>query len=136
MTHAKLARAKEGGAVRPRVHETKMINPPIVASRYLAGGNVEWQSTEYPGFWIKPLYENQQSGEKTLLMKVDPGAFASTHAHDEFEQFYVLEGSLYDDEREMETGDYCCRAIGTPHTAGSRGGAVVLLIYSRPSIGC
>lgn len=131
MSYADVSRTKESSAVRPRVRDTKMINPPVVASRYLAGGNVEWQPTQYPGFWIKPLYENQRVGEKTLLMKVDPGAFASTHTHDEFEQFYVLDGSLYDDEHEMRTGDYCCRAVGTPHTAGSRDGAMVLLIYSR-----
>jgi hypothetical protein len=63
-----------------------------------------WQPTEVGGFWIKPLYENVERGEKTLLMKGDAGAFASLHAHAEFEQIYVLEGSLYDDEKVLKVG--------------------------------
>jgi quercetin dioxygenase-like cupin family protein len=131
MTGAKYPRSDKRSAVRPQVRETQAIKPPVAASRYLAAGKAEWQPTEYPGFWIKPLYEDIQAGEKTLLMKVDPGAFASRHSHDEFEQFYVLKGSLFDDVHELRAGDYCCRTIGTPHTAGSHDGAIVLLIYTR-----
>jgi quercetin dioxygenase-like cupin family protein len=99
---------------------------------------VAWQPSDIERFWIKPLYEDSAKGEKTLLMKVDPGAFAPLHAHDEFEQFYVLEGSLYDQEKVMKAGDYVCRAAGAMHTAGSEEGAVVLLIYTKaaPSTGC
>ena len=133
---AKPRLGKHGNVPAP-VQDTRTIKPPVAASRYLAAGNVAWQATEYAGFWIKPLYENVAAGERTLLMKVDPGAFADSHTHDEFEQFYVLQGSLFDDEHELRAGDYCCRAIGTPHTAGSRDGAIVLLVYtqSQPSGG-
>jgi quercetin dioxygenase-like cupin family protein len=71
-----------------------------------------------------------ERGEKTLLMKGDAGAFAPLHAHAEFEQIYVLEGSLYDDEKVLKAGDYCCRAAGAPHSAGTRDGVLVLLIYT------
>lgn len=119
------------GKMPAPVRDTSTINPPVTASRYLAAGNVEWQASEYAGFWTKPLYENVEAGERTLLMKVDPGAFAGSHSHGEFEQFYVLEGSLFDDEHELRAGDYCCRAAGTAHTVGSRDGAIVLLVYTR-----
>jgi anti-sigma factor ChrR (cupin superfamily) len=115
---------------QPRVRQKDAVIPPVVASQYLASAATEWQSTSAPGFWIKPLYENAEMGERTLLMKVDPGAFAGSHAHEDFEQFYVLEGSLYDDEHELHAGDYCCRAPGTFHSAGSHDGCVVLLIYT------
>ena len=119
------------GRMPPRVADKAMIRPPVAASRYLAAVGLEWQATEDAGFWIKPLYESAETGERTLLMKVDSGAEVGRHAHEEFEQFYVLEGSLYDEAHELRAGDYCCRAAGTPHTAGSREGAVVLLIYSK-----
>lgn len=64
-------------------------------------------------------------------MKVDPGAFAPRHAHEEFEQFFVLEGSLFDEEQMMRTSDYVCRAPGAMHTAGSDEGAIVLLVYTQ-----
>jgi quercetin dioxygenase-like cupin family protein len=121
----------EGGNVPRQVRETRTIHPPVAASLYLSARGMDWQATEDAGFWIKPLYQNPEAGERTLLMKVDPGALAGRHAHDEFEQFYVLEGSLYDEERELRAGDYCCRAVGAPHIAGSRDGAIVLLVYTK-----
>lgn len=114
-----------------KVSQPRPIAPPIGGSAYLDAAQMAWQPTDIERFWMKPLYEDSAKGEKTLLMKVDPGAFAPLHAHDEFEQFYVLEGSLYDQERVMKAGDYVCRAAGAMHTAGSEEGAVVLLIYTK-----
>jgi anti-sigma factor ChrR (cupin superfamily) len=116
---------------RERAETGDPVRAPVTGSRYLQSALAEWQATDSPGFWIKPLYENAARGEQTLLMKVDPGAFAPLHAHDEFEQVYVLEGSFYDEEKRLEAGDYCCRAAGAMHTAGSDGGAIVLLVYTR-----
>ena len=115
---------------QPSSPQANPITPPIAGSRYLESARMAWRETEDRGFWIKPLYENPAVGEKTWLMKVDPGAFAPRHSHGEFEQFYVLEGSLYDEQRLLRAGDYCCRAAGTPHVAGSHEGALVLLVYS------
>jgi quercetin dioxygenase-like cupin family protein len=109
----------------------RVIIPPVLGSICCDTTQIDWQPTEEKGFWIKPLYENVQQGEKTLLMKVDPGARAPLHAHEQFEQFYVLEGSLYDENFALRAGDYCCRAANTLHTAGSHDGALVLLIYTK-----
>lgn len=100
-------------------------------SRFIDSEKIAWQQTETEKFWIKPLYEDAGRGERTLLMKVDPGAFAPLHAHDEFEQFYILEGSLLDGERVLKSGDYVCRAPGALHSVSSSEGAVLLLIYTN-----
>lgn len=89
-----------------------------------------WQPTGVDGFWIKPLFEDKESGQRTWLMKVDPGASAPMHAHDELEQIFVLEGSFYDQTATYRAGDYAIRAPATAHTAGSEDGATVLLVYS------
>jgi anti-sigma factor ChrR (cupin superfamily) len=107
------------------------IEPPISSSRYLRAPAAEWQNSDTKGFLIKPLYEDPARGEKTWLMKIEPGAFAPSHAHEEFEQFYVLEGSLYDEQGTMEAGDFVCRPPGVEHIAGSEHGALVLLVYTR-----
>ena len=81
---------------------------------------------------MKPLFEDAERGEKTLLMKVDPGAWSPMHTHPgELEQIYVLEGSFYDQDATMGPGDYCCRAPDAGHEAGSKDGAIVLLVYTR-----
>ena len=112
------------------------VSAPVVGSQYFSSTSSEWQPTELKGFWMKPLFENRELGEKTMLMKVDAGAFAPSHNHDgEFEQIYVIEGSFYDQNGTMKAGDYCCRAPDAPHTSGSVDGAVVMLIYTKRESG-
>ena len=108
------------------------IVAPVVGSMRYASVSAEWQPTDSDGFWVKPLFEDAERGEKTLLMKIDPGARSPMHAHPgEFEQIYVLEGSFYDQDATMRPGDYCCRAPDALHEAGSEDGAIVLLVYTR-----
>lgn len=89
-----------------------------------------WQETGTEGFLIKPLHEDDASGQRTWLMKVAPGAEAPPHAHDEAEQIYVIEGSFYDDENTYGPGDFAIRAPGVVHRGGSKDGAIILLVYS------
>jgi len=89
-----------------------------------------WQDCGADGFLVKALMEDIASGLRTWLMKVEPGARADLHAHDEIEQIYVLEGSFYDQHKTYQAGEYIVRAPGAMHTAGSDSGAVVLLFYS------
>jgi anti-sigma factor ChrR (cupin superfamily) len=108
------------------------IRAPVTGSLRFSSPGVEWEATEVEGFWLKSLYEDPSRGEKTMLMKVDAGAFAPSHTHaGEFEQIYVLEGSFYDQHATMKAGDYCCRAPDAAHTAGSDEGAIVMLVYTR-----
>jgi anti-sigma factor ChrR (cupin superfamily) len=93
----------------------------------------EWQECGADGFLLKALMEDPDAGLKTWLMKVEPGAFAASHAHAEVEQIYVLEGSFYDQRKTYHAGEYIVRAPGAMHTAGSDTGALVLLFYSPAS---
>lgn len=108
------------------------ISAPVEGSMRFSATGIEWQRTDVDGFWVKPLYEDTARGEKTMLMKVDPGAFVPIHAHTgELEQIYVIEGSFYDQHATLKAGDYCCRAPDAPHLAGSKDGAILMLIYTR-----
>ncbi len=108
------------------------IAGPVVGSVRYTSSSADWQATDLQGFWIKPLFEDAERGEKTLLMKVDPGAYAPMHTHPgEFEQVYVLEGAFYDQDATLGPCNYCCRAPGAPHETGSLNGAIVLLVYTR-----
>ena len=108
------------------------IKAPTEGSRHYSSRPTEWQATASPGFWIKPLYEDRARGERTMLMKVDAGAFAPLHNHiGEFEQVYVIEGTFYDQHGTMEPGDYCCRTPDARHSSGSEDGAVIMIVYTR-----
>ena len=103
---------------------------PSLGTLVKSSSQENWETSGTDGFWIKPLFEDQESGQRTWLMKVDSGAESPMHAHSEVEQIFVIEGSFFDQDRTYQTGDFAIRAPGTMHTAGSEDGALVLLIYT------
>ncbi len=105
------------------------LTRPSAGSHLLAPATMEWQPTDTPGFWLKPLLADDASGGTTSLMLIDPGAFAESHFHDQLEEILVLDGPFDDEENSYGPGDYCVRAPGAAHTAGSVDGCTVLLIY-------
>jgi len=104
---------------------------PQAGTRYLDPSSLAW-ATDGDKFWTKLLHEDVARGQRTLLMKMDAGASFPMHAHEAWEQIYVLSGSFFDQDRVLRAGDYACRAPGAMHTAGSVDGAVMLVIYSPP----
>jgi anti-sigma factor ChrR (cupin superfamily) len=105
------------------------IDRQAEGSLRLDPGSAEWQETDAAGFAVKPLFADARSGESTQLMRIAPGAWFPAHAHTQLEEIFVLEGDFYDDAQSYGPGQYCQRAIGAQHTAGSHGGCTVLLIY-------
>lgn len=110
---------------------------PGEGSHCLRPAAMVWQETDSPGFWIKALLDEAGAANgsgvathgMTQLMRVDPGAFADFHDHSQLEEIFVLDGEFTDQHTTYRTGDYCLRAIGASHRAGSTTGCTVLLIY-------
>ncbi len=117
----------------PDVDTTSCLRAvPPLTSLYVSSEQTEWVAGK-PGLWMKNLYENPLTGERTLLVKAEPGMRSPSHSHDEFEQVFILSGSFFDGERVMRAGDYCCRAPGAMHTGGSDEGADILVVYTPPA---
>jgi len=98
-------------------------------TRRLPTNMLPWREEGEPGFPYKVLHEGADRGQRTCLMRIEPGAFSPAHAHDEQEEVYVLAGSFYDEEQSYQPGDYILRPAGAVHTAGSESGCELLLIY-------
>lgn len=113
--------------------ETGITGIPNAGSLDYDSKQVDWQGSSTEGFYYKPLVRDQHMGISTLLMKVDPGAFSPLHAHDDIEQIYIMEGSIYDQDKTYNQGEFIIRSPGTMHTTGSENGAVVLLFFSPVS---
>lgn len=117
---------------RASVEDSACIGAVSAAtSAYTTLADREWEPTETDGFWVKRLYQDAQRGESTWLMKIDPGASSSPHAHGQFEQVYVMEGSFYDEQRLVRAGEFCARSPGAVHFAASDEGAVILVVYTN-----
>lgn len=119
-------------SVKSPVENRSCLAPLASAmSAYTSSVDAEWQRTDTEGFWVKRLYEDGARGECTWLMRVDAGAYSPPHAHEAFEQVYVLDGSFYDDERLVKAGEFCARSPGAVHSAASDEGAIMLVIYTK-----
>ncbi len=107
-----------------------LLPRPRAGSLVSRSAALDWVPDGATGFSYKQLFEDPSSGLSTLLMKVEAGAEADPHAHEQLEQVYVLEGEFYDEHRIYGPGDFVVRAPGEIHTGGSMRGALVLLFYS------
>ena len=79
--------------------------PDHLKSHFLKTDLMPWMDSPFKGIQFKTLFEDKASGMSTLLVKLEPGAVVPLHEHTAFEQTYVLQGSLEDDEGKAFSGE-------------------------------
>jgi anti-sigma factor ChrR (cupin superfamily) len=104
-----------------------------LSSRYVEVEHLPWTRAG-AGIEQKILFEDRERGLRTALFRWQPGARLPMHEHVDFEQTYVLEGSLCDQEGECKAGDYVWRPPGSRHEAWSPDGCLLLAIFLKPNI--
>jgi quercetin dioxygenase-like cupin family protein len=87
----------------------------------------DWVRMPFPGVEIRSLI-----GEKTLLIRMQPGAVFPKHGHPQREQCYVLEGSITDSAGvTLHAGDFVVMSAGIEHEPiRSEEGATFLITYA------
>jgi quercetin dioxygenase-like cupin family protein len=83
-----------------------------------------------PGVSIALLREHD--GERTLVLRMDPGAQFPRHTHPGGEQLLVLSGDVEIAGRALGAGDYLYTAPGDVHAVASRGGCELFITVPRP----
>jgi anti-sigma factor ChrR (cupin superfamily) len=89
----------------------------------------EWQNGERPGEMIRSLIDDPR-GYRTMLLNVAPGPIGTSHAHEEIEQIYVMEGDFFDDDASYGPGDFVLRMPGAIHRAGTVNGCTMFIVYA------
>ena len=118
-------------AVTPHIVQHAALD--ALASRYVSVDELPWEATRFAGIYQKVLLEDRESGLKTVLMRMEPGAKLPFHEHTRIEQTYVLEGSLKDDQGEATAGNFVWRPAGSRHTAWAPNGALLLGYFLKPN---
>lgn len=67
------------------------------------------------GVFRKTLFEDQERGTTTSIIKLQPGAHIPSHHHGGIEECMVLEGDVYSDTESFAAGDYLCMPAGSMH---------------------
>ena len=87
-----------------------------------------------PGVQLKMLRVDPPTGERTALLRMEPGASCPEHDHSEVEECFVLEGEVTIDGHDYRPGDYVVAQAGTRHDIiVSVPGALLLLHWNATS---
>lgn len=81
--------------------------------------------------WHKISY-NQNTGVGSYILKMAPGARSLKHKHQNYEEFYVLDGELIDeDNTAFNKGDFISYKPGSQHSSFSKKGCLLLVFLRK-----
>src|SRR5436190_1921908 len=107
------------------------MNRREAASVYVDVEGLAWQPAPFPGVEMKVLWRDPDGEAFTALFRLAPGARLPRHRHSGYEQTFVLEGSLVDDEGVCTAGNFVWRRPGSVHWAHSADGCLALGIFQK-----
>src|SRR5215469_12345553 len=86
-----------------------------------------------PGVRLKLLHVNPVTGERTGLMRMEPGSAISKHNHPQTEECFVLEGVIDIDGQDYRVGDYTVAYAGSRDEANRSATGGLLLLHWNAS---
>ena len=88
----------------------------------------QWLPSPKAGVWRKPLArEEAEHGHATSIVRYDPGASFSQHAHPKGEEIFVLNGTFSDESGDYPKGSYLRNPDGSRHAPYSKDGCTLLV---------
>jgi anti-sigma factor ChrR (cupin superfamily) len=84
------------------------------------------------GIAIQHLFTDPDSGMRTMLIRMEPGAVMEPHFHHHREQCLVIEGDIGWGDRVYRAGDFMVQSAQTHHSkVRSESGVLMLIIAGR-----
>lgn len=119
--------ASAWGAIRQRIGG----GAPSISRRQSEG---VWLEVA-PGTTLKMLHVDPVTGERTGLMRMEPGSVYPEHDHPESEECFVLEGVVNVDGQDYRPGDYTIAHAGSRHEIiRSPSGGLILLHWNALAV--
>lgn len=83
--------------------------------------------------WSNISYD-LETGCGSFLLRMEPGTSSRPHEHVDFEEFFVIEGELTDDDGEVfRSGDFVSFKPGTIHWSTTQQGCTLVVFLRRPN---
>ncbi|MEL7116764.1 MAG: cupin domain-containing protein, partial [Pseudomonadota bacterium] len=80
--------------------------------------------------WWHNISFDEATGQGSYFYKMDPGSRSEGHVHDGPEEFFVVEGSLTDnDGHTYTTGDFVSLAGGSKHYSTTETGCLLVVTH-------
>ena len=78
--------------------------------------------------WL-PLSKDEKLEHEVFIVQFEPESSSSLHKHNGYEEFYVIDGELIDDDGKVfKKGDYIKFEKGSQHSSYSKTGCTLLVI--------
>ena len=78
--------------------------------------------------WLR-LSKNEEHEHEVFIVQFEPESSSTLHKHKGYEEFYVIDGELIDDDGKVfKKGDYIKFEKGTKHSSLSKTGCTLLVI--------
>ena len=78
--------------------------------------------------WL-PLSKDEKLEHEVFIVQFEPESPSSLHKHNGYEEFYVIDGELIDDDGKVfKKGDYIKFEKGSQHSSYSKRGCTLLVI--------
>jgi quercetin dioxygenase-like cupin family protein len=125
-----------GGVAAPPHLRDKLLariqqSEPPAGIRVVRADEGAWHPL-VPGVAAKRLYQESQTGNVALLVRMEPGAKYPPHSHADVEHCYVLQGDLHFGDFVLRAGDYQCAGVSTSHRdSHTVNGCLVLIVASQ-----
>ena len=76
---------------------------------------IDWQSTRHKGIFVNILRRDEQTGDATVLIRMEPGCGYPAHRHVGIEEVFMLQGGYRDPRGELRAGEYIINEAGSAH---------------------
>ena len=76
---------------------------------------INWNSTRHKGIFVNILRHDKQTGDATVLIRMQPGCGYPAHRHVGLEEVFILQGGYRDNRGEHRAGDYILNDAGSAH---------------------
>src|ERR687884_1909251 len=76
---------------------------------------IPWRATRHRGIHLHTLRRDEQTGDATVLIRMEPGCSYPAHRHRGLEEVFILQGGYRDSRGRHRAGDYVLNDAGSAH---------------------
>jgi anti-sigma factor ChrR (cupin superfamily) len=77
--------------------------------------SIKWRATRYEGIFLHVLRKDEETGDHTVLIRMEPGCGYPAHRHNGMEEVLILQGGYSDQSGEHRAGQYVVNEAGSTH---------------------
>ena len=76
---------------------------------------INWRPTRHQGIFVNILRRDEQTGDATVLIRMQPGCGYPAHRHIGIEEVFIIQGGYRDSSGDRRAGEYFINEAGSAH---------------------